>query len=941
MYDLNNGWRQVRIELDNYAGRDNLQIRIDFATAGTMNTGDPDTAGSQLRIVPGSELSDGQTFDVDGVTFEIDMGYTLVVPSGAAIRDGDTFNVTFGALVDRVFEFDSSGSLSDPTNVRVEFFQAMTPGELTAAIEAAILAQFPGAFRVAVAGNRINLPDANDITISAGSALALVGSPGVDELPVAVDADMLATEVTTVVQQALADRFADGVTEAFKVYDSVIHVIGHIVDDPGPFGLTDSLPGETWGGFNNNLRGQDNAWEGIYLDDFIIGFAERGEVVINAAGNTNFYANPGLPSNQILTGAYQLEVRQAEKYGESLQGPDRLELYAGWDTNDRLSETHSLIASSADEVSDGQTFTLSDGLNSLTFEFDDVTINDDVTPGHVRIPFDPMVFDFNTGDLRPQSAAEVAASIRDAINSPAAQSVLKITAALADGTVISGLPSTNSVINLFGNVDSPVINPAVQVTSTTSDGNQLRDALLGGVFESVGDAVFVGGTTSAGFFVGGAESIGISDGIVLTTGDARYVEGPNNDSGSSGLASGLGDADLDAYFAPFVTLDTTSLEFSFNMADAGDLFFEFVFSSEEYNEFVNTDFNDVFGFFIDGVNIGLVPGSFDPVTIDTVNGGNPYGSGGVNAEYYNNNDRNDAGLYLDVFGHDGFTDVFVARMEGLTAGVHTIKLAIADVGDGVYDSAVFIRAFNSTGPDPRTQIRGEINNNKGDLNVERDQGQVIIHSNSVSNSLQYGVVVGPGDRSPEGRPHAGPVRVTRQINSANLVPGVVVTNNLVVNNQQGGILIGGDANTGTVIAGTVPFARVLNNTVYGGSVGIRVQNNASPTLLNNIVADTTVGISIDASSASTVVGGTLYAGPGTPTNTGNLGAFALLVTDSDSLFINEDTGNFYLKPGAVAIDASIDSLLDRSSMTTVRQPLGIASSPILAPPGPVWPAACG
>ena len=201
------------------------------------------------------------------------------------------------------------------------------------------------------------------------------------------------------------------------------------------------------------------------------------------------------------------------------------------------------------------------------------------------------------------------------------------------------------------------------------------------------------------------------------------------------------------------------------------------------------------------------------------------------------------------------------------------------------DSAVFIRAFNATGPDPRTQIRGVINTDKGDTNLQRDQGQVIIHSNSISNSQQYGIVVSPGDRSPEGKPHAGPVRVTRELNTANLVPGVVVTNNLVANNRQGGISIGGDPNTGGVIAATVPFARVVNNTVVGGDVGIRVQNNASPTLLNNIVADTTVGISIDASSSTTVVGGTLYAGTGTPSNTGNLGEFAIVLSSSNSLFV--------------------------------------------------------
>ena len=930
LYDNNTGWRQVRIELDNYAGRDNLQIRIDFATAGTMNVGDPTTTGSELRILPGSALSDGQTFVVSGVTFEIDMGYTLVVPSGAAISDGDTLRITRGLLEDKVFEFDASGNVSDPSHVPIQYFGSMTPDELAAAIEQAVRGEFAG-FRVSAVGNRINLPDADLVTPLVGTAVRVVGSPGTTGVPVVVDSSMLATQVAAVVQQALADRFANGVTQAFKRYDHVVRVIGRTVTNSGPFGLTSSLPGDGYGNFFSNLRGQDNVYEGIYLDDFIIGFAERGEVGINAAGLTTFYENPGLLPNQILTGPYQLEVRQAEKYGVSRQGPDRLVLARSFDTNARLSESYSLFASPANEISDGQTFTLSDGLNSMTFEFDDVNIGNGVTPGNVRIPFNPMMLNFATGDRRPQTASEVAAAIRDAINSPAVQSVLKITAALSDGAVTSSTPSTSSIVNLFGAVDAEVIEPVLSVTSTTTDGNQLRDALLGGVFQPVGDAVFVGGSNSAGFFVGGGTSIGIAQGIVLTTGDARSVQGPNTSDGSTGSASLEGDADLDAYFAPLVTLDSTSLEFSFLLQEPGDLFFEFVFSSEEYNEFVGSEFNDVFAFFLNGENIAFVPGSRDPVTINTVNGGNPFGTGGVNAEYFNNNDRDEGGLYLDVFGHDGFTDVFTASMFDLPAGVHTIKLAIADVGDTALDSAVFIRAFNLAGPDPRTQIRGVVNTDKGDRNHVRDQGQVIIHSNTISGSLGYGIVVGPGERSPEGKPHAGPVRVTRQLNLNNLVPGVVLANNLIARNAQGGISFSGDQNIGSVAAGTVPFGRIVNNTIYGGTTGILVQHNASPTLLNNIVADNAVGIAVDASSSSTVIGGTLYAGPGVRSSNGNLGDSPIFVAQSNDLFINKDLGNFYPRPNSPAIDSSFDSLLDRPAMVTIRQPLGIASSPILAP----------
>ncbi len=934
-FDNNTGWRQVRVELDNYAGYDNVQIRIDFSTAGATNLGDPNTFGSELRMISGAELSDGETLMIDGVTFEIDMGYTLVAASGGAVQDGDTFRIDDGAGNDVTFEFDSTGGVSNPANVPVVIDGSMTADNVALAMEQAILGRFLPGFRVEVNGNRINIPDAINADVTS-TGLDLQGSPGTAGVPIVVDSGMVTTQVVAVVQQALADEFAGGVTEAVKTNENVVRVIGHTVVDRGPFGLSDSLPGDTSGNFFSNLRGQDNAYEGIYLDDFIVGFAEHGEIATNAAGNNTFYENPEYTAPntappEILVGPYQLEIRQSEKYGDSVQAPDRLELFRSFDSNARLSESFVLVAPAANEISDGQTFTLSDGVGTLTFEFDDVTIGDGVTPGNVEINFNPQQFDFATGDRRPQTASEMAGRIRDAINSPESQAVLGITAGLADGTVDNSTSTSSSLVNLYGNVDTNVIDAGLRVAQTTTDGNALRDAILGDAFAPVGDAIYSGGVTSAGFFVGGSSSIGIPAGIVLTTGDAHFVEGPNAEDGSTGLASETGDADLDAYFAPFVTEDSSTLEFSFQVDTSTDLFFEFVFSSEEYNEFVNSAFNDVFAFFVDGENIGFVPGTFDPVTIDTVNGGNPFGTGGVNENAYNNNDRNDGGLFLETFGHDGFTDVFLARMDGLTAGVHTIKLAISDVGDMAFDSAVFVRAFNVTEPDSSTALEGVTYTDKGDRNLFRDQGQVVIHSNTISNSAEYGVRIDAASRSSEGKPHAGPVRVTRNVNDANLVPGVVVTNNVVANNRTGGVFVAGDPNAGNVADAPVPFGRVVNNTVYGGGVGIQVRDNASPTLLNNIVADTSVGIDVDGSSSSTVIGGILYAGNGVTSANGNDGSFPLYMTSSSELFVNKDLGNFYLAPGALAIDSSIESLNDRPAMKTIRQPLGISDSPILAP----------
>lgn len=234
--------------------------------------------------------------------------------------------------------------------------------------------------------------------------------------------------------------------------------------------------------------------------------------------------------------------------------------------------------------------------------------------------------------------------------------------------------------------------PAMALTITTSsDGNALASSLVGsGVI--ISNVNLVGSTTQQGYFSGGtASGIGIDSGVILTSGNANLAPGPNT-SDSSGANTGTGsDADLALLIPGYTINDKNVLEFDFTTT-TGDLFFSYVFASEEYNEYVNSSFNDVFGFFVDGVNIALIPGTSTPVAIDNVNCGNPYAPpGGVNCSLYNNNDLSDGGPFFDI-AYDGFTDVFQASILGLSAGDHHMKLAIADAGDSAYDSAVFLKA---------------------------------------------------------------------------------------------------------------------------------------------------------------------------------------------------------------------------------------------------------
>lgn len=246
--------------------------------------------------------------------------------------------------------------------------------------------------------------------------------------------------------------------------------------------------------------------------------------------------------------------------------------------------------------------------------------------------------------------------------------------------------------------------PAMALVVTgSSDGNALANALLGsGV--SISNVSLTGITNQQGTFSDGtAAGIGIDSGVMLTSGSVINALPPNN-SDSQGTTTGTGaDAQLTA-LSGFNTFDKNILEFDFTTT-SGNLFFSYVFASEEYNEYTNSTVNDVFGFFVDGVNIALVPGTSTAVSINTVNCG--YSAGGAlpgtnpeNCDKFNNNDlQNGGGLF--AIEYDGFTDVFVASALNLGAGTHHMKLAISDAGDTVYDSAVFLKAgsFSDTDPD--------------------------------------------------------------------------------------------------------------------------------------------------------------------------------------------------------------------------------------------------
>ncbi|WP_373542112.1 choice-of-anchor L domain-containing protein [Chamaesiphon sp.] len=237
---------------------------------------------------------------------------------------------------------------------------------------------------------------------------------------------------------------------------------------------------------------------------------------------------------------------------------------------------------------------------------------------------------------------------------------------------------------------------AVLVVTPTNDAAILGNTIIGTGITATNFVYTGGGTTAAGTFTGGtAAGIGIDQGIILTSGNANLAPGPNSTANAGLNNSAAGDAQLSALAGGETTFDASVLTFDFTSASS-DLFFNFVFASEEYPEFANTEFNDVLGFFVDGTNIALVPGTTTPITINTINNGqDDTGVNPQNPQFYIANPSGAAGTQ-----YDGYTTVLTAQALGLRAGSHRIKLAIADVFDASLDSAVFIQAgtFADTSP---------------------------------------------------------------------------------------------------------------------------------------------------------------------------------------------------------------------------------------------------
>jgi len=251
-------------------------------------------------------------------------------------------------------------------------------------------------------------------------------------------------------------------------------------------------------------------------------------------------------------------------------------------------------------------------------------------------------------------------------------------------------------------------------TSVQNPTTLVNNIFLGDANINIFNVSFQGAATAIGSFTNPNTNLGISKGIVMTTGTILGDLGPcgPNTHGGAGIDNNAPGYPLLTNLVGRNTHNASVLSFDFQTC-SDSIEFRYVFGSEEYSEFVGSKFNDVFGFFISGPgfagqqNIARLPNG-SPVTINNVNNGNSAPAQGVpitgpsNPQYFVHNGKGGVMPYQKgpYIQYDGFTKVLTAKAKVSCGATYHLIMAIADVSDALYDSGVFLEAqsFKAVAP---------------------------------------------------------------------------------------------------------------------------------------------------------------------------------------------------------------------------------------------------
>ncbi|MFT5661011.1 MAG: hypothetical protein ACI9TV_001655, partial [Sulfurimonas sp.] len=251
--------------------------------------------------------------------------------------------------------------------------------------------------------------------------------------------------------------------------------------------------------------------------------------------------------------------------------------------------------------------------------------------------------------------------------------------------------------------------------SDAATAQQLAEQIEGIGIAITNPTITHGDDGQRGIFSNGTDiGLEIDEGILLTCMSVDESFTTNDSGGKSITASGTyNDADLlaidnRAFYNPIIFEFDVTLDENTRL-----LLIDYQFASEEYNEYVGSQFNDSFGFFISGgdlnqtYNIARVVDSQTFVTVDDISNFPPVTVNNVNDgtlgvfDDSTPEDLTNAAFFIDNTGgaitveYDGLTHTLHAALDNLTPGVtYHFKMALADTADSAWDTGVFVNKIN-------------------------------------------------------------------------------------------------------------------------------------------------------------------------------------------------------------------------------------------------------
>lgn len=203
----------------------------------------------------------------------------------------------------------------------------------------------------------------------------------------------------------------------------------------------------------------------------------------------------------------------------------------------------------------------------------------------------------------------------------------------------------------------------------------------------------VGGTRNFSYV---GSTMSVVGGVLLTTGLASDASMPAQIVSQS-TGNNFHDTDLIS-IEPGAIYDNCILTFDF-IPLYNQLNITYVFGSSEYDGYQCSQYNDAFGIFLTGpnplggnynsTNIATLPNGV-PVSINNVNDGSNQCTSAHNPTYYVNNYTGTDIVY------EGLTTAITSVKPVMPDSIYHMKVAIADAGDEVYDSGVFIQDSSFT-----------------------------------------------------------------------------------------------------------------------------------------------------------------------------------------------------------------------------------------------------